>query len=126
MGPASEAGYVTAPIAGEVIAITITTTPGRYAIPAAFAGAPCTIMVNGDDADILFGSSSVAVVYGQVASTATSATVTAHASTGLHLENGIKDYLIMPNSSSRATHFSVATSGTTTATLYIAITGGRL
>lgn len=121
----TEAAYVTAPISGEVITLTITTTSARFAIPAAFAGAPTSWIMEGEDADVLWGNSSVSVTYG-AAATVTTEAITVNTVSGVRLQNGIVSYYVMP-SARRATHFSVdLKDGGTTSYLTIAITGGRL
>ena len=124
MAASNEAAYVTAPISGEVITLTITTTAARFAIPSAFAGMPCTWIMEGEDADVLWGDSSVAVTYGQ-ASTVTSQSITVSTGSGVRLQNGIASYYVMP-STRRATHFSVDLKDAgSTSYLTIAITGAR-
>ena len=123
MGAVNEAAYVTAPIAGENICLSITDTVARFIIPAEFAGSPCTFVIEGTDADINFGGSSVTCVYGQV-STVGSEAITVHTSSGLHMNDGVKEYYTMP-ASNRATHFAVDSAGSGSGKLTISITGAR-
>lgn len=100
-----------------VIALAVTDTAARFAIPTAIAGKVCTFVCNGADADILFGASTVAVVYGQ-ASTVNAEAITVHASTGGHLENGVPRRFLVPRPD-QCTHFSVDCVGSGSGTLYI-------
>lgn len=103
---ASENGYGRMPITGEVIAVTLTTTPALFAIPAAFAGMICELLVEGTDADILAGSASVAVVYGQCGSVASNV-ITVNAGSGMRLQDGLANRIALP-AADRAGYFSAA------------------
>ena len=123
MAATAEAAYVTAPISGEVMCLSVTDTAARFAIPAAFVGMPCTFVMEGAKADILFGSSAVVCTYGDPSGVSSEA-VTVDANSGLHLNDGQPVYLVMP-SADRATHFSVDCVGSGSGKLTIAITGAR-
>ncbi len=123
MGAANEAAYVTAPIAGDIIRIPVNDSVDRYAIPAAFAGAPCNWVLYGTDADIVFGGAAVTCVYDQE-STVVSETITPHTSTGPRLKDGVKQYWVMP-SAANAGFFAIDALGSGTGKLEITVAGAR-
>lgn len=123
MGAANEAAYVTAPIAGEVVCLSVNDTAARFIIPASFAGAPCTFSMEGCDADILFGGSSVACAYGAT-NTVNAEAIALGTTQGIHLNDGQPVYMVMP-ASNRAGYFSVDCVGSGSGKLTIAVTGAR-
>jgi hypothetical protein len=120
MGAANEAASVTAPRTLKVLRLEVSTTELAFVIPADFAGRPCTWMMEGADADVVFGLSTVTAVLNQVSSV-TDGVITPHAGTGLKLKDGVKDYWVMPSIDASTTHFSVDASAS--GTLVIAISG---
>ena len=122
MGGLNEAAHVIAPLSGRVIVLTVTSaSASRFAIPAAFAGMPCDFMMEGADAVIVFGDSSVAASL-TAAATVTSENITIAATSGWRLQDGVSKYWVMPDAAS-ATHFSVVAADAAM-TLYIARSGG--
>ena len=123
MGPANEAAYVTSPIAGESVVLTVSDTAARFIIPASFAGMPCTFCMRGCDGEILFGGSGVACVYNS-ANTVGSEAITLGTGQGIPLTDGQHVYMVMPPST-RAGYFSVDCESGGSGTLTISITGAR-
>ena len=101
-----------------VACLSITTTPARFVIPAAWAGRFVRITPVGGSVDILCGGAAVAVVDGQT-STVTAEAIATHASTGDHIPAATSDLFLMP-ADRIATHFAVV--GSASLKLYIRLT----
>lgn len=96
MNGLSEALYNSAPMAGSILRLAITTTVARFAIPAAFAGRRCKWKAIGADGDIAFGDVTVTVTLDTASTVDGSGNITASAATGKKLKDGIEDHWVMP------------------------------
>jgi len=113
----NEAARARAPISSLVAVLTITSTATRYAIPAAFAGKFATFTIDGIDADVVFGNSTVSCTYAQGSAVA-SEVITVNAASGGHLTDGVPRWWLIPTAD-EATHFAVDGSAAGPGYLYI-------
>jgi hypothetical protein len=111
------AASVEAPLTGNCAVLSVTDTAARFAIPATWAGKFVTLLMDGCDADIVFGGSSVSCTYGQTSSV-TSEAITINAASGMRLKDGAYGGFQMPLAA-RATHFSVDCVASGSGKLYI-------
>jgi hypothetical protein len=116
-GIVAEAASICAPIAGRVIVLSVTDTAARFAVPDSCYGRFMTMVMDGSDADVVFGSSSVSCTYGQ-ASSVSSEAITISAASGGHLKDGVAVPSRFPIKE-KATHFSVDCKGSGSGKLYI-------
>jgi hypothetical protein len=111
--------YYAAYPGNEAIALAVTATAARFAIPTRLRGHLCAFLSDGADCDVLFGTSTVAAVYGQ-ASGVSSEVITPHAQTGSHLISKVQRLIRIPKDP-KVTHFSVDCVAAGSGTLYIEI-----
>lgn len=102
------------------LCLTVTDTVARFAIPSWLAGREAVFVMDGADADIKFGASTVTCVYGQT-STVNAEAITEHTSTGDHMEDGIPRQWKVPSAKSGNTHFAVDCVGSGNGKLYISL-----
>lgn len=106
MSGLSEALYNSAPMAGAIMRLPISTTVTRFVIPASFAGRRCKWKALGADGDIAFGDVTVTVTLDTASSVDGSGNITLNAATGKKLKDGIEDHWVMPTAD-QAGYFSV-------------------
>lgn len=116
-GIVAEAASICAPISGRVIVLSVNDTVARFAVPTSCYGKFMTMIMDGSDADIVFGGSSVSCTYGQ-ASSVTSEAITISAASGAHLKDGVAVSSRFPVKE-KATHFAVDCKGSGSGKLYI-------
>lgn len=117
MGMTDEAATLKAPKAGEVVCLNISTTAGKAAIPASFAGCICTLDVQPDTAtdvrrcSIAFGTSTAVTTTFAQQSGLTGVTITIAATTGWVLSSASGPVAFEMPAPYEATHFAFDADG---------------
>jgi hypothetical protein len=116
-GIVAEAAALCAPVSGRVLILSVTDTAARFAVPTSLYGRFMTMVMDGSDADIVFGNSGVVCAYG-TASGVSGEAITVDATSGGHLKDGVAVPSRFPIKE-KATHFSVDCKGGGSGKLYI-------
>ena len=104
-----EAAAVLPPVESKVFCKATTAASQRFKIPAEWLGKYITVTVAGEDVDLAFGGSTIAVVLNQV-STIASEAITPHANTGERFFAGQSRGVVVL---AQHTHFAYIAAGTT-------------